>query len=70
MLDQISSMMSKSDGVWKCTECDYNSSIKTRLWEHVEAIHVKTAGYECHICHKVSPSYSAFKMHKSRKHRN
>ena len=62
-------MMNKSDGLWKCTGCNFNSSIKARLWEHIEAKHVKTAGYECPLCHKVSPSYNAFKVHKSTYHR-
>ena len=62
-------MMSKENGIWQCTGCDFKSQYKSRLWEHIEAVHVKTDVYECTICHKISPSYNAFKKHKSRYHK-
>jgi len=67
--DEVSSMMIKENGTWWCKNCNYSSNIKSRTWEHIEAIHVKCSGYTCPICEKVSPSYAAFKMHKSRYHK-
>ena len=62
--------MEKQDGDWFCKKCDFRSRAKTRMWEHVEALHTNCSGYECPACHKICPNYAAFKNHKSRYHRN
>ena len=61
--------MSKVGGSWKCSVCDYESKLKARTFEHVEARHVKSQGYNCSICQKFCSTYNALKLHKSRYHR-
>ena len=61
--------MSKVGGSWKCSVCDYESKLKARTFEHVEAKHVQSQGYNCSICQKFCSTYNALKLHKSRYHR-
>ena len=56
--------MSKVGGSWKCSVCDYESKLKARTFEHVEAKHVKSQGYNCSICQKFCSTYNALKLHK------
>ena len=71
-IDQaVVSQMQKTDtGVWQCATCGWQSKFKTRLYEHVEAKHVETGGYSCPLCEKFCSSKNAFKLHKSKYHRN
>ena len=66
---EVLGKMLLEDGVYTCTVCGYNARDKTRVYDHVEARHVESGGYSCPFCDKVCPSYSAFKMHKSRYHK-
>lgn len=64
-LDQlVSSLMDKnSEGVWACSTCEYSSSSKNSVKEHVESRHVETQSYPCNICGYVCPTRKALKMH-------
>jgi len=58
----------ESAGVWHCSECSYSSKVKCNVSQHIEAKHIKHAGYYCFICNKTSPSKNAFRMHNKRNH--
>ena len=51
------------------TDCDYTTAYLTTIQNHVEAKHVETGGFLCHLCHKFCPSKNALKSHVSRKHK-
>jgi len=67
---QIVCQMQKSDGLWMCLTCGWKTKIRARLWEHVESNHVHSSGYTCPICSKFCSSKNAFKIHKTRYHKN
>ena len=66
----VESQMEKFDGVWRCVTCGWTFKYKTRLYEHVEAKHVDTSGYNCPICGKFCPTQKSLKNHKFKYHRN
>jgi len=33
-----------------CTECDFNTNVRTNLTHHVEAVHLKNKRFECTYC--------------------
>ena len=69
-IDQaVLSQMTKLDSGWHCLACGWETSHKTRLYEHVEAKHVQTNGYSCPICEKVCQSKNALKCHRYKYHR-
>lgn len=68
--NEINGHMQKIGGLWQCVTCGWETKLRARLWEHVEANHVQTNGYSCPICEKFCPSKNALKVHKSRNHRN
>ena len=63
-------MVRLETGAWQCGACGWETRTKTRLWEHVEAMHVSSAGHTCELCLRVCPSRNAYKVHKSRYHKN
>jgi len=66
---EISEKMEKLGDVWQCRDCLWTTKYKTRLWEHVEAIHVQSHGYNCPFCAKFCPSKKAWINHKSKFHK-
>jgi len=66
----VVSQMQKVGSIWQCLACGWETSKRARLWEHVEANHVETTGYNCPVCEKFCPSKNALKVHKSRNHKN
>jgi len=68
--NEIVTHMQKNGAAWQCVTCGWETKLRARLWEHVEANHVQTNGYSCPICEKFCPSKNALKVHKSRNHRN
>ena len=63
-------MERQAGGEWRCLACGWESKAKTRMFEHVEAKHVVTAGYNCPLCGKFCPSQKSLKNHKFTSHRN
>jgi len=68
--NEVVAHMLKTGSGWQCITCGWETKLRARLWEHVEANHVQTSGYLCPICQKLCPSKNALKVHKSRNHRN
>ena len=69
--NEIGQHMQKLEfGNWRCAICGWETKARARLWEHIESSHVQTNGYTCDICEKFCPSKNAFKVHKTRYHRN
>ena len=66
----VLSKMTKVGSFWKCSDCSMETKYKTRLFEHVEAKHVETSGYECPTCSKFLPSLKSLKQHTYISHRN
>jgi len=67
--NEVVAHMLKTGSGWQCITCGWETKLRARLWEHVEANHVQTSGYLCPICQTPCPSKNALKVHKSRKHR-
>ena len=66
----IEAQMTRSDtGRWQCLSCGWETDVRARLWEHVEAAHLVTTGYSCELCAKFCSSKNAYKIHKSRYHK-
>ena len=68
--ENILSCMMKNEQGWNCLSCGWITKNKTRLFEHVEAKHVPSAGYNCPFCEKFFRSLNSLKVHKSNFHRN
>ena len=60
--------MEKVDKVWSCVVCQYQSSKKNNVFEHVEAKHVQSTGYNCQQCGTFCKTYSAYRSHIKRLH--
>jgi len=66
---EIAKQMAKNGEVWQCLSCMWTTKYKTRLWEHVEAKHVTSHGYNCPYCSKFCSSKNAWHQHKSKFHK-
>ena len=56
-----------SSGQWRCLVCMCSMS-KQNMFFHVEAKHMKSAGYYCPECLKFCSTLKALNIHKSRFH--
>ena len=66
----ILSKMSKNiDGDWQCKDCFKTSKVKTNIFEHIEANHVDSPGYQCELCYKFCRTRNALRNHKNFKHK-
>ena len=63
----ITMKMIKTGQKYYCTDCQYETFVKQVVMKHIEAQHIKP-GIECDICHKVSPTRHAWRMHLKRAH--
>jgi hypothetical protein len=60
----IMEYLSKENGVWKCTHCDYSTKRCSNMTEHVESIHVDDGlAYECKFCPKTLRSRNMLRGH-------
>jgi len=66
----LSKMSKNSEGEWQCNECYKVSKVKTNIFEHIEAAHVESPGYECEICFKVYKTRNSFRKHKNVNHKS
>ena len=46
----IDAKMTRWEGQYVCTDCDYSTKNSSDLRRHIEAKHVQTAGWECSVC--------------------
>jgi len=53
--------------MFKCSDCDYETSVKGNLDKHIEAKHI-SPGVSCQYCAKLCPTRHALRMHVSRQH--
>jgi len=60
--------MTKQEGLWFCTECDYSTKKSSNLYEHIESRHCPTSGYTCVVCAKFCPTRNAMRNHNVRYH--
>ena len=67
---EVGALMRRGEkGGWLCVSCGFTSTIRARLWEHVESAHTQSTGYSCPTCEKFCSSFNAYKIHKSRYHK-
>jgi len=62
-------MSKTAAGEWQCNDCYRTSRFKTNILEHIEATHVETAGYNCHICLKFYKNRHSLRNHMNLKHK-
>lgn len=66
----IATKMSKNfEGDWQCNDCLKTSKVKTNIFEHIEATHVDSPGYQCELCDKFCRTRNALRNHKNFKHK-
>ena len=68
VITEVSSLMERVDKMWSCLACQYQSNRKTNLFEHVEAKHIQSTGYNCQDCGTFCKTYSAYRSHVKRLH--
>ena len=61
--------MLKVEHVWQCSVCSYRSPKKSNVFDHVEAKHVESDGYECSACGYYSKTLQSYKSHVKRNHK-
>ena len=61
-------MVRTEEGLWQCCFCGRASRVKTNIFEHIEATHVETPGYNCDVCAKPCRTRNALRAHKHREH--
>ena len=54
---------------YQCMECSFNANKKSTVSNHVESKHIRHGGVSCDICGKVCATRQAYRMHKSRDHK-
>ena len=67
VLEKLNLLILKSDGGFKCKECDKTSLTKNRMHEHVET-HLDNVLLTCDVCSKTFQKRSAFTKHKTNYH--
>jgi hypothetical protein len=65
----VSKMSKNIDGDWQCNDCFKTSKVKTNIFEHIEANHVDSPGYQCELCYKFCRTRNALRNHKNFKHK-
>ena len=65
----IDAKMTRWEGQFVCTDCDYSTKNSSDLRRHIEAKHVQTAGWECSVCNKFCPTKNAYEIHFRRYHK-
>jgi len=71
LYDIIRAKIQKTDdGQWMCLDCGKTSKWKTNTFEHIEATHVESPGYQCEVCFKTCKTKNALRSHKNREHKN
>merc|ERR1712096_483791 len=66
----LSKMYKNIDGDWQCNDCFKTSKVKTNIFEHIEATHVESPGYQCDQCYKFCRTRNALRKHKYVNHKH
>jgi len=53
-----------------CTDCEFSSTGRLHVFEHIESKHVQSSGYFCNICNKTCATSAGLRMHFNRYHKN
>jgi len=61
----LSKMSKNKTGDWQCNDCYKTSKVKTNIFEHIEANHVDSPGYQCELCYKFCRTRNALRNHKN-----
>lgn len=61
--EQISSMMQRVDGVWKCNVCGRTNKKRDHIVHHIDSNHID-ASHPCSQCGKISRSMMGLRHHK------
>ena len=56
------------DGLWACTDCNYQTKYSSTCQRHIESKHLETAGFQCSVCHQFCPTSNSLMSHQYRKH--
>ena len=56
------------DGIFGCTDCDYQAKQRHHVRIHIESKHIDSGGYTCLVCMKRVPTRNALKVHQKRNH--
>lgn len=62
--NEILSKLFPRDGLWACTDCEYERKNKNHVIEHIEAKHVNHPAYECGECGKLCTTRNTLRQHK------
>ena len=65
----VDEMIVKQDNFWNCTVCQFKSTNRSHLKEHVET-HIEGLEYPCNNCGKIMRSSAAFRVHLKKCHKN
>ncbi len=66
--DRILEFMVQTDRGWECRTCQYSTTNRKGLMNHIESKHVNIGGVSCPHCPKVCPTRHALQMHVRRQH--
>ena len=60
---ELSALLEKTQNVWRCIECNYNSKHRGHVKEHIEK-HIEGYSFECQNCDKSFTSRKGLRTHK------
>ena len=64
---QVTEMIEKNEGVWKCKVCGKTSATKQSIKIHAET-HIEGMSHACHLCSKTFPNRPGLQQHISNIH--
>ena len=64
---KIEQLMERREGIHHCIACEYSSSKKGNVKEHVE-VHIEGLSYACQFCDKTFRSRHSLRTHSNRNH--
>ena len=65
----VNDMIVKQDNFWNCTVCQFKSTNRSHLKEHVET-HIEGLEYPCNNCGKIMRSSAAYRVHLRKFHKD